>query len=432
MSGKWSDFFCNPKTAAKNAGILLVMVFLIVYAGFQILPSFAQKLETETALPVSIYNKDVGTGYIFRDEFVIPGGNGVLSTLVKDGERVSKGQHFANIYTADMAHLEEKISEIDKKIEILEKSSVEANAYITDLSKTDAQIDNSFDELYLSVAKGDLSGLSDIEKDLLVGMNKRELIVDITQSYSAKIASLMSERSVIENRISAYSDKLFVPESGYYFGDADGYENVFNISDIENITLERFDEITSSTPDERILSANYGKIVTSYVWYTVLETDKNTASRYSEGNYYNLIFPSYSEERELQMKLEKMVKNTSSGRVLLLFRGNTAPEDFPYTRCDEINIISEKCTGLSVPKEALRVVDGLKGVYIIDGDIVRFRLVEILGENDGSYIVNANSQSESDVFGQDDLSGKKVYRYISLYDNVIVSGKDLFDGKIVY
>ena len=157
MNKRISSFFCDPKTVIKNVAIFLLMIFLSVYAFFQILPTFAQKIETETALPVSVYDTTQTTGYIFREEQLVSGpSNGIAVTLVKDGERLSNGQHFANVYSnADAAKLQEEINAIDRKIETLSKSVVDTDLYVTDITKTDEAISDNFDELFSKIAKND-------------------------------------------------------------------------------------------------------------------------------------------------------------------------------------------------------------------------------------------------------------------------------------
>ena len=49
MNEKIASFFCDPKKAAKNIALLLLMLFIVVYTAFQILPFFSEKLQTETA-----------------------------------------------------------------------------------------------------------------------------------------------------------------------------------------------------------------------------------------------------------------------------------------------------------------------------------------------------------------------------------------------
>ena len=185
MNKKLADFFCDPKTAVKNVAVFLLMIFIVVYAGFQILPSFAGKIEIESALAVSIFDTNKTTGYIFRQEHVLEGGGsmGIPVTFIKDGERVSRGQHFANVYSADdYALLQKNIDEIDAKIEVLQKSAIEANTYITDISKTDQQVSDSLGEVYSAISKGTLSELPNVQNNLLVNMNKRNMIVNMNES----------------------------------------------------------------------------------------------------------------------------------------------------------------------------------------------------------------------------------------------------------
>lgn len=424
---KIADFFCDPETAAKNVGMFLLMIFIVVYAGFQILPSFAGKIETESALAVSIFDTNQTTGYIFREELVLEGdSSGIPVTFIKDGERVSKGQHFANVYSADdYAELQKNIDEIDAKIEVLEKSAIEANTYITDISKTDEQVNDNLSKVYSAISKGTLTDLANAQNDLLVNMNKRNIIVNMNESYTEELKKLKAQRNTMQSKITQVSVKLVADTSGYYYGDTDGYENVFNPSLLDTLTLESFSELTGSRPDINIKNNSYGKIVKSYVWHVVCEADRTSVSPYEVNHYYTLNFPEFSED-ELNMELVNIIKNTSSEKALLVFRGNTAPEDFTYQRKQKVNIISDKYTGLSIPKSALRIVNGKQGVYIINGDIIRFRRVNIIYETDDYYIVS----SKDPVQKTDEENNAEKYPYIALYDNVIVKGKNLFDGKI--
>ena len=432
MEKKLADFFCDPKTALKNVFLFLLMIFLVVYAGFQILPSFAQKIETQSALSVSVFDTNKTNGYIFRyEEPIGADAGGTPVTFVKDGERVSKGQHFANIYAAsDYAELQEEIDTIDAKIDILQKSAVETNVYVTDISKTDAEINKHLGSVYSAVADGNLSNVRDDQNDMLVSMNKRNMIVDMTESYTNELNSLKAQKAVLESRIDTVSRKLIADTAGYYYGDTDGYENIFDPDVLDELTLEGFEQLTSVQPDTFLKNGSYGKIITSFVWYVVCEAEKSNTSGYTEGYYYNLNFPEFGEEN-LTMQLKKIIKTTTSDKALLVFRGNTAPEEFTYKRNQQVDIISEKYSGLAIPKGALRIVDGEQGVYILNGDIVRFRRVNIFFENDDYYIVSVRDPREEAVSDEEEPSEQGKYPYIELYDSVIVKGKNLFDGKIV-
>lgn len=440
MDKKLASFFCDPKTVVKNIAILLLMIFVVVYAAFQILPSFSEKLKTETTLEVTVFDANETTGYIFRDELPIideANNDRVVVTLVKDGERVSKGQHFANAYVAeDYADIQDNIDVIDAKIEVLEKSSVEADAYVTDLSKVDKDIDTNFGKIYSAVSEGSLANVNNIENELLVDMNKRNLIINMSDSYENELNALKSEKTALQNRISAYSYKVTAQSSGYYYGDTDGFERIFDVKLVDELDHAGFRELIEKNPEQSVIDTNYGKIVKDFVWYVVCESDKTAAAKYEENKSYNLVFPSFSED-EMRLVLTRIVKSTSEDTVLLVFRGNTAPEGFNYTRSQQVNIISGEYSGYAVPKDAVRSLDNnkTKGVYILTGDIVRFRKIEIMSEDGDYYIVKIPSSDDYNSKSADDKDEKEnaetEYKYLSLYDNIIIGGKDLFDGKIV-
>ena len=74
-----------------------------------------------------------------------------------------------------------------------------------------------------------------------------------------------------------------------------------------------------------------------------------------------------------------------------------------------------------MPISAARLVDGKQGVYIMIGNTIEFREIDILLEMDGYYIV-----AEQDPVNDPDYASK-----LGLYDQIVVSGKNLYDGKLI-
>ena len=68
-----------------------------------------------------------------------------------------------------------------------------------------------------------------------------------------------------------------------------------------------------------------------------------------------------------------------------------------------------------MPRKALRAPDSVPGVYVLTGMQIEFKPVEIIytGED---YIICKKSDSDD---------------ALRLYDQVVVKGKNLYDGKIV-
>ena len=145
------------------------------------------------------------------------------------------------------------------------------------------------------------------------------------------------------------------------------------------------------------------------------------------GKKYTLAFPDSGDE-EIDMSLYKVVSETDSATAVAVFRVNVLPSDFGYKRFHCAEIVLNSLEGISVPKKALRVVDGVEGVYILVGDVIRFRAVERIAEKDNYYVAKLKTNKE--LF-EESVNDEVLVKSLSLYDNIIVSGKDLFDGKIV-
>ena len=81
-----------------------------------------------------------------------------------------------------------------------------------------------------------------------------------------------------------------------------------------------------------------------------------------------------------------------------------------------MTVVNAVHSGLKVDKRALRVVDSQTGVYVISGITLDFVTVKVLYSND-DYMICEQTQSNDKV--------------LRLYDEVVVKGRKLYDGKIV-
>lgn len=425
---RFKKLWCDPAKVVKSIAAFAVCVGVVVYVYLQVMGGFDSDIVTETAMHVSMNDTIKAESCIFRNETVManPAGGAVV-TLVSEGERVSKGQLVANIYSNENdARLQDDINRINRRLEILQNSSVDKQFVISDLRKLDDDIDGIFAEIYEDASKGNLSSAITSSSELLVMLNKRDIIVESGFDYSSELEKLQSEKASLESRVGTVATPVFAEKAGYFFGDVDGYENIFDVSLVDKITLLDFERLTSSKPDEDIESGSL-KIVGDFVWNIVCSIDAEKARTLTEGWDYTLSFPE-NGDYEMDMTLSKIVSETNSSTALAVFRVNVLPKDFNYKRFQNAEIVIEGFEGISVPKKALRVVNGIEGVYILVGDVVRFRSIERIAEKDGYYIVKLKSAAA--VFEED--NGEQVeVKPLSLYDSIVVSGKQLFDGKII-
>ena len=82
-----------------------------------------------------------------------------------------------------------------------------------------------------------------------------------------------------------------------------------------------------------------------------------------------------------------------------------------------MTIVTDSYEGIRISNKSVRVVDGQTGVYIVQGSVVKFRLIEIVYATDTFTLCKQKDASDSNA--------------IRLYDEVIEKGKNLYDGKYI-
>ena len=427
---RFARFFCDPVKVLKALAVAVLCIGVLVYVYAQIIGTSDDEIETELSMLVTLNDSVEADAYIFRDETVInQSSRGTVVTVVSEGERVSRGQLIANIYpdSADTS-MQDEINRIQRHIEILEDSFVNTEFSTPDISEIDNDISEIVADICIDSAGGDLSSAIGNSSQLLIKLNRRNIISDSNFDYTTELLKLENEMKDIEGRISSVSSPVYATSSGYFYSNVDGYEELFSIDLLDDITVSGFEEFLTQAENFENTSPGKLKIVNDFVWYLVCVIDAEDLQYIKENRDYVVMFPD-NARFEIGMKLQKVVKETNSSTAVALFRANVLPDGFDFERFRETEIVIKQLQGLSVPKKALKYENGQEGVYVLVGDVVRFRSVKRIAEKDNYYIV--------EYVGGEQLTDGKEMDYttkaepLALYDNIVVSGKDLFDGKIV-
>lgn len=410
-------------------GSAVLLVGICAYLILQLTLGIGEVVDVENTTYVTVQDTLRLDAYLFRDETPLYSGtDGTNCFLVEDGERVSKGTPVAVTYVEENdASVQDRITRLNRMIRILERSNLEEGAQTTDLAVLDQRIETLTVELLREIAEGDLSKAARSEEALWIEMNRRQALLDSDHDYTTQINLLKQERADLERSLRGRSVQVNAPDAGYFFGAVDGYETVFTADMLENLTVDGFLQLADSAPDSRVLDSACGKMVHSATWYIAVATDKRTASSFREGSAHDVLFP-YSGGLTLSMKLERKIMQTDSDTVVLVFSSRQLPESFDYSRTQTVQLVTETYSGIRVSTDALRILDGVTGCYVLDGTRVVFKKADILYRNEEFVVVNVPYNSVKD--NRDD----KAYisaEFISLYDTVIVSGEDLYVGKVL-
>ena len=249
-------------------------------------------------------------------------------------------------------------------------------------------------------------------------MTAKHILINGNIDFSEKIASLKSEIASLSAKVGTV-DYLKADDTGYYVSSADGYENTLSFSDIKNLSSDKIKAALSASP--AAVSANIkGKLIRGYTWYFVGVVNKSDATKLNDGDSVTLRCDNMSRDGINATVYYRGPINTDE--TVLILSSKIMDSDIARLRTEDVEIVINETDGIRINKSAVRVVNGVQGVYVLTGNIVRFKKLDVIYTGD-DYVV-------SKMIKEDTYDENKV-PYLKIYDAVILEGKDLKDGKLI-
>ncbi len=396
----------------------LISVGLILYIGYHLFYGMTQKVETAPAAPTTVQSVVEADVYIFREETVLKtaGSGGSVVPAVPDGTRVGIGDTVVRRYDISSPDIVAAIAEADTQIAVL-TSMLDNTLSLRDTVTIDGDIYEIMQKISSSAAAGDGAAALSHKSELRAALSRRNTITGTASDIEGEIARVQSERSALTRQLGTLRETTSVSRSGYFYTDPDGYESIFTADTAVRMTPAEFTALTERAPAE-LPAAAAGKLVTDYVWYAACFVPLSEADNLTAGQSYTVSFP-YSGETAVTMTLTRAVRNGDA--VMLVFSTGTMPEGFTYTRCQPAVITDKTYTGLKVPASAVRVVDGVTGVYVREGSVVHFRAAKILVESE-NWCLFENEPAEDPPTG---------YVWLTQNEIVITKGRGLTEGRVL-
>ena len=172
---------------------------------------------------------------------------------------------------------------------------------------------------------------------------------------------------------------------------------------------------------KEVSDASIGKVIDGYNWYIAAVTDTAKATEFSKDKTVRLVFGD-SEDETVSAYIYS-VKAVDASRSLVVFRCNLMNAKLASLRKVHGKIVVNEYTGLKVSRDAVRLDEnGKSGVFVRRGNIVNFRSVNIIYSED-SFVIASKPESGDGV--------SLDYPHLKLYDEVIISGKELKDGMVI-
>ena len=407
--------------------LLAVTLGVLAYFGIQGLQYLGDPLTTTLAYNYQVEEGMDLSGYVVRREQVLADEtSGLLRLQRSEGEKVGAGGTVALVY-ADQASLDRQreIDELSGRIEQLQFAQ-EASLGSEVSLKLDAQIMRSLLDYRAELAAGRLDNAGGHETELKSLVLKRDYTYSDTEDLSGQIAELQSQLKELKAQAASSVRAVKAPVSGVYSAVVDGYETVLTPGLLADMTPSQLNAVQA----DETLTSHTGKLILGDSWYyaVTMSADQAKALRDSGGTMTLRFAKGVEQDQTVTLYA---VGPEEQGRVVVTFRGEYNMAQVTLLRRQSAQLIWRTVAGIRVPNEALRAantkvdqegnrttVESL-GVYCVVGMEARFKPVEVLYSGDGFVLVRSTAASD-----QESLR-------LRPGDEIIISAKDLYDGKVV-
>ena len=390
----------------------IIVISYIVYNAFaySYSPIDTQRLTEETTIEETIDFK----GFALRDDKIIDtSASGTVIPLAHDGKRVANGDDIAVVcQNDDQAAAYTKLESLKQELERYKNINDPDGTQELSADKLNTKISDAYDDIMDAVTTGAYDELPDALTAYADKCATKQILTDGSIDLSAKLTSLENEIAALTAQNINYSS-VKAPKSGYYINTIDGYESALSYKDALSLTSQQIESALNAEP-AAVSGNSLGKIVESYKWYIVGETENQNSSYFKNGAKITVNFPKEGVNH-VTMLVEKA--DTQGDKMTVVLSCSLMDETFANMRTEDMQIVTKSHTGYRVPSNVIRFdEDNNTGIYVLRGKIITFIPVEIIYTEDDFAIISSSSSN-----------GKSV----RLYDEVIIKGKDLEDGKVI-
>jgi hypothetical protein len=400
--------------------VLMAVLFLFTacYVSFQVYRMAYTPYETETLYQYTVSDACRGQAVFLRDEQVIASDRqGLLHFIYEDGSRVQEGMAVAEVYTSqEEIDKIKRIEELTREIQSLQSvQNTAQQGYINPDTLAD-RIAQRLGEIADMAATGVVSDVADSRAALLDLLNRRQLSVGRESDFSQRITYLQNELAYARQGAQGAVGRIEAPATGYFAGSVDGFEQklgVAGMQDIETDDLRRAIAGQLSGGE----AAGAARVVLSHNWYLALAPSPEEAAKYVPGAQVTLDFgrSGLDSVPAVVYQVRQDTQQAERGPIVFVRCNYVTPELISLRR-SSVGVLFRTYSGFKVGSAAVRFVDGQKRVYVIQGKQVIFTPILTLYEEENFVLCEPTGDAK---------------RALRLFDQVIVGGTDLYDGKTI-
>ena len=417
-------------------------VLFVMYLIHNAYSSYTGNVVTEYALNYTQIESITVDGFAVRDEgngkgksndsFLYKNQDKVYVSLVADSANVSKNDSIALAFSSDSAAeaYRERLALKDKITSLSELKSQGGLSYVNVLG-LNSLIYSSVMDYAEAIDSVSIDELPKIADNITQKITTKQIATGEKMDFDSAIESYKAEYASLESALGDY-ERVKSPYAGYFVSSVDGYENTISYDDVKDKNLKPKTGEKLISAENEVYENIYGKIVGQFTWYFVYDLSASQISSVNEGSIVYVNFPGRGIEN-VKMSVYDITEADDSV-ITVTLRCKMMNEDLVTLRKEKAEIVIKKYTGLKINRSAIVKNDeGIDGVYVLSGNLVEFSPVDIKYYGDEYVIADKYYIYKEDEEGNTiiDYEATDKYRAIKLYDNVILKGKNLEDGKII-
>lgn len=426
-----------PHVLTTLAGVLIAFLLLaaiyVVYQAAHIL--FPQNVY-ETALPAVISDTVEADGVLLFDESYVAG-SGNLGYLAADGERVSAGTAVAEVYSnASQASLRLQLNQLNDQIDLLQKSQNTSALQLDTLLK---ERSSALYDLLDTLDDSDYEAVDDDANAYLLAQNKLWIATGDSANFTDQVTALTQQAQSVQAQL-GNPTQITAPQTGYFVRASSSGRLNAGADDIlaqDPAQLKAYLDSNPTLP----LDGCAGKIVSGFTWCYVGVCSAEQGQKLLGQNgkplssSVQIRFPGQTD-RSFKATVSEVTIDEEQGLARFVLTCNVINGDVLCLNHAAARISVGESTGLRIPASAVHYLkeDGteaetqgenyIPGVYVKYGNIARFCKIDPVDNDhplvtDGDYILVLPKGTDGSA------------SQVRLYDEIIVSGQNLYDGKLL-
>lgn len=412
----------------------IVAVIVLAYVARDIYFDYSGAVRTEYIFNTDEKETVSVEGFIVRDEnreegSILKKESGrVYVPTVSDSASVAAGDSIAYSFsTESQAEEYQKYLEYKSRVDELNQLRDQENLSYVNVVALNSEISSAINAYMKFVDSNKFSGVDKAVSKINYKITTKQIATGVSMDFNSSIRKYEKKMKSLEKSIKK-SKNVSTPYAGYFVSTVDGYETAFDYQTLKTgeISPKEISSLLKKEPEAS--SGAFGKIIGQHTWYYLCNMTLTTASTLKKGNYVTVSFPEKGLY-DISMTVQS-VSERDGDTVAVVFKCTLMNKELSSLRKEKAEITVHTYSGFKISVESLvKNDDDLTGVYVLSGKRVVFKPVKIIYSNDDYAIVNPAVYYKDN--GEIDSEKTPDLPQIEAFDNVIVKGRNLYDGKVI-